>query len=177
MRDGGRRGSGLAHGARAASHLRVMLAPPRTEPPIAVDRLVKIYKAVTAVDGISFALAPGSCTALLGGNGAGKTTTIAMIMGLVEPTSGSVSVLGAEMPRQRHRVLHRMNFESPYVEHADAADGAAEPDGVRHALRRATTSPAASASWRTNSTSASSSTGRPASCRPARRPASRSPSR
>ncbi len=37
-------------------------------------------------------------------------------MGLVTPTSGRVAVLGAEMPRQRYRVLHRMNFESPYVE-------------------------------------------------------------
>src|SRR5215468_11771723 len=85
-------------------------------PAIAVDRLVKRYKATTAVAGISFALAPGSMTALLGGNGAGKTTTIAMIMGLVEPTSGTVSVLGAAMPRERYRVLHRINFESPYVE-------------------------------------------------------------
>jgi ABC-2 type transport system ATP-binding protein len=86
------------------------------EPAIAIDRLVKVYKRVTAVDGISFALAPGSITGLLGGNGAGKTTTIATIMGLVEPTSGSVTVLGAQMPRQRARVLHRMNFESPYVD-------------------------------------------------------------
>jgi ABC-2 type transport system ATP-binding protein len=85
-------------------------------PAIAVDRLVKRYKAATAVAGISFALAPGSITALLGGNGAGKTTTIAMILGLVEPTEGSVSILGAAMPRERYRVLHRMNFESPYVE-------------------------------------------------------------
>jgi ABC-2 type transport system ATP-binding protein len=85
-------------------------------PPIAVERLVKIYKTVPAVDGISFALAPGTITALLGGNGAGKTTTIASIMGLITPTSGRVSVLGAQMPQQRYRVLHRMNFESPYVE-------------------------------------------------------------
>src|SRR5271170_6479362 len=84
--------------------------------PIAVDRLVKIYKTIPAVDGVSFALAPGSVTGLLGGNGAGKTTTIATIMGLVTPTSGRVSVLGADMPRQRYQVLHRMNFESPYVE-------------------------------------------------------------
>jgi ABC-2 type transport system ATP-binding protein len=68
------------------------------------------------VDGISFALAPGSITGLLGGNGAGKTTTIAMILGLVTPTSGSVKVLGAEMPRQRYHVLQRMNFESPYID-------------------------------------------------------------
>jgi ABC-2 type transport system ATP-binding protein len=85
-------------------------------PAIAVDRLVKRYKSATAVAGISFSLQPGSITALLGGNGAGKTTTIAMILGLVEPTQGSVQVLGAAMPRQRTRVLHRMNFESPYVE-------------------------------------------------------------
>jgi ABC-2 type transport system ATP-binding protein len=85
-------------------------------PAIAVDQLVKVYKNVTAVDGISFALEPGSITGLLGGNGAGKTTTIATIMGLVIPTSGSVSVLGTNMAQHRHRVLHRMNFESPYVE-------------------------------------------------------------
>ncbi len=83
---------------------------------IALDRAVKIYKASTAVKGISFAIETGSVTGLLGGNGAGKTTTIAMIMGLVTPTSGQVTVLGAQMPRQRHRVLHRMNFESPYVD-------------------------------------------------------------
>ena len=86
------------------------------EAAIAVDSLVKIYKGGTAVNGISFSLPRGSVTALLGGNGAGKTTTISMIMGLVTPTSGDVAVLGAEMPRQRHLVLHRMNFESPYVD-------------------------------------------------------------
>ena len=85
-------------------------------PPIAVERLVKIYKTVPAVDGISFSLKAGSITGLLGGNGAGKTTTIATIMGLITPTSGRVTVLGAEMPKQRYRVLQRMNFESPYVE-------------------------------------------------------------
>jgi ABC-2 type transport system ATP-binding protein len=85
-------------------------------PAIAVDNLVKLYKGVTAVDRISFRLEAGSITGLLGGNGAGKTTTIAMIMGLVMPTSGTVTVLGAQMPKERYRVLHRMNFESPYVD-------------------------------------------------------------
>ena len=71
-----------------------MIEPPEPRsvsraPAIAVDRLVKVYKTTRAVDGISFALEPGSITGLLGGNGAGKTTTIAMIMGLVEPTSGT----------------------------------------------------------------------------------------
>ena len=86
------------------------------EPAIAVDQLVKVYRTTRAVDGISFALESGSVTGLLGGNGAGKTTTIAMIMGLVTPTSGTVNVLGAAMPRQRYHVLHKMNFESPYID-------------------------------------------------------------
>jgi ABC-2 type transport system ATP-binding protein len=92
-----------------------MISPP-AQPAISVDKVVKVYKTTRAVDGISFALPPGSVTALLGGNGAGKTTTIAMIMGLVTPTEGAVTVLGASMPRQRYQVLHRMNFESPYVD-------------------------------------------------------------
>src|ERR1700754_3467415 len=83
---------------------------------IEVDRLVKVYKATRAVDGISFEIARGSVTGLLGGNGAGKTTTIAMIMGLVLPTSGRVRVLGFDMPGQSDHVLGRMNFESPYVD-------------------------------------------------------------
>jgi ABC-2 type transport system ATP-binding protein len=121
---------GLGHGARglqracaaarAGSHLarlpRSLSGTVTPEPVIAVDQLVKVYGTTRAVDGISFALAPGSITGLLGGNGAGKTTTIAMILGLVMPTSGSAKVLGAEMPRQRYQVLHRMNFESPYID-------------------------------------------------------------
>jgi ABC-2 type transport system ATP-binding protein len=83
---------------------------------IEVDRLVKIYKATRAVDDISFRVARGSVTGLLGGNGAGKTTTIAMIMGLVRPTSGRVRVLDCAMPDESERVLGRMNFESPYVD-------------------------------------------------------------
>jgi ABC-2 type transport system ATP-binding protein len=78
--------------------------------------LRKVYGAVVAVDSISFTLRRGSVTALLGGNGAGKTTTIAMLMGLVTPTSGDARVFGADMARERYRVLHRMNFESPYVD-------------------------------------------------------------
>src|ERR1700684_2718943 len=87
-----------------------------TDIAIAVELLVKHYRSGMAVDGITFALPQSSLTGLLGGNGAGKTTTIAMIMGLLTPTSGTVRVLGVDMPRHRYRVLHRMNFESPYVE-------------------------------------------------------------
>src|ERR1700730_11868186 len=83
---------------------------------IEVAQLVKLYKTTRAVDDVSFRIARGSVTGLLGGNGAGKTTTIAMIMGLVLPTSGRIQVLGCSMPDQSAEVLGRMNFESPYVD-------------------------------------------------------------
>jgi ABC-2 type transport system ATP-binding protein len=83
---------------------------------IEVAHLVKFYKTTRAVDDVSFRIARGSITGLLGGNGAGKTTTIAMIMGLVLPTSGRIQVLGCSMPEQSAEVLGRMNFESPYVD-------------------------------------------------------------
>jgi ABC-2 type transport system ATP-binding protein len=86
------------------------------QPPVEIRNLRKVYRDIIAVDGISFTLRPGSITALLGGNGAGKTTTISMIMGLVIPTSGQARVFGADMAHDRYAVLHRMNFESPYVD-------------------------------------------------------------
>src|ERR1700736_873769 len=91
-------------------------AGPSGSPAIEVAQLVKLYKTTRAVDDVSFAIARGSISGLLGGNGAGKTTTIAMIMGLVLPTSGTVEVLGHPMPAESADVLGRMNFESPYVD-------------------------------------------------------------
>jgi ABC-2 type transport system ATP-binding protein len=84
-------------------------------PAIEVESLIKHYGDAIAVNGISYAIGSGTITGLLGGNGAGKTTTIGMIMGLIAPTSGRVLVFGADMAREPYRVLHRMNFESPYV--------------------------------------------------------------
>jgi ABC-2 type transport system ATP-binding protein len=83
---------------------------------IEAEQLTKHYGEAVAVDKISFAIAAGSITGLLGGNGAGKTTTIGMTMGLVLPTAGRVSVFGADMARDADKVLHRVNFESPYVD-------------------------------------------------------------
>src|SRR6202790_2247200 len=91
-------------------------ADPSTSAAIEVAQLTKLYKTTRAVDDVSFRVTRGSITGLLGGNGAGKTTTIAMIMGLVLPTSGSIRVLGCSMPDQSADVLGRMNFESPYVD-------------------------------------------------------------
>ncbi len=82
---------------------------------IRVDGLVKRYGATLAVDDLSFRVSPGETLGLLGGNGAGKTTTIAMLLGLLIPSAGSISVLGFDMARQRFAALARMNFSSPYV--------------------------------------------------------------
>ena len=84
--------------------------------PVAVRDLTKSYGAVTAVDHISFKLEQGTTVALLGGNGAGKTTTIAMLLGLVMPSSGEVRVFGEDISRNRGAVAQRMNFQSPYVD-------------------------------------------------------------
>jgi ABC-2 type transport system ATP-binding protein len=83
---------------------------------IEVSSLYKHFDQVTAINGLNFTARRGVTTALLGGNGAGKTTTIAMLLGLLLPSSGSIRILGEDMLKHRHRLLHRMNFSSPYVD-------------------------------------------------------------
>jgi ABC-2 type transport system ATP-binding protein len=85
-------------------------------PAIAVSGLVKRYGEAAAIDGISFTVERGSFTALLGGNGAGKTTTIAILLGLVRPTAGSICILGENFARATKPLLARMNFQSPYAD-------------------------------------------------------------
>lgn len=83
---------------------------------IQVASLRKSFNGVLAIDDISFEVPAGSTCALLGGNGAGKTTTLSILLGLLLPSSGSVTVLGTDMLTHRYRVLPRMNFTSPYVD-------------------------------------------------------------
>jgi ABC-2 type transport system ATP-binding protein len=90
--------------------------PAIPNPVVRVERLTKRFGAVLAVDGIGFSVPHGATVALLGGNGAGKTTTISMLLGLLLPSAGRVEVLGEDMLLHRYRVLHRINFSSPYVE-------------------------------------------------------------
>jgi ABC-2 type transport system ATP-binding protein len=86
------------------------------EAAIAVHELRKRFGTVDALRGVSFQVRAGTTTALLGGNGAGKTTTLSILLGVLTPTGGTVTVLGADMRHGRHRVLPRMNFTSPYVD-------------------------------------------------------------
>src|SRR3954469_19604774 len=64
------------------------------EPAVDLDGVVKRFGAVTAVDGISLKIRPGEVVALLGPNGAGKTTTVDMLLGLAQPSEGTVQVYG-----------------------------------------------------------------------------------
>ncbi|HXJ02179.1 MAG TPA: ABC transporter ATP-binding protein [Micropepsaceae bacterium] len=91
-------------------------ASPDKAPAIAVKGLVKRYGKLLAVDDISFTVARGSFTALLGGNGAGKTTTIAILLGLIRPTAGRILILGEDFAAHSKALLARMNFQSPYAD-------------------------------------------------------------
>lgn len=73
-----------------------------------VQDLVKKYDDICAVDGISLSIQRGEIFGLLGPNGAGKTTTVRMLTGVISPTSGSISVLGLEMPRQANEIRYNI---------------------------------------------------------------------
>ena len=83
---------------------------------IEVKKLNKIYDKIIAVKDLSFVINKGKIIGLLGPNGCGKTTTIAMILGLLKPTSGEVLIKGKNIEKERIKLLEKMNFISPYVE-------------------------------------------------------------
>ena len=84
--------------------------------PLEVSGLSKIYNIKEAVKNVSFKVNRNEIIGLLGPNGCGKTTTIAMILGLLKPTTGKVLINGTEMESQRVNLLSQLNFISPYVE-------------------------------------------------------------
>ena len=81
---------------------------PATELSIETSGLSKRFGHQLAVDGVDLAVPRGSVFGFLGPNGSGKTTTIRLLLGLAAATSGSVRLLGAEMPGQLHDVLPRV---------------------------------------------------------------------
>jgi branched-chain amino acid transport system ATP-binding protein len=73
-----------------------------------VSELCVSYGAISALGGISLAVAPGAIVTLIGGNGAGKTTTLRTISGLLRPTSGRVSFMGEDITRlAAHQIVAR----------------------------------------------------------------------
>ena len=82
---------------------------------LSVTELVKAYGEIVAVDGISFDVGPNEIVGLLGPNGAGKTTTINMILGVLKPDSGRISVEGVDIAAHRSQGLQRANFAAVYA--------------------------------------------------------------
>ncbi len=107
---------------------RVMLSEPmssstdghlaRNENAIAVRDLHKQFGEVHAVRGVDFEVAPGEVFGFLGPNGAGKTTTINMLCTLVKPTSGSATVAGFDVVRERDDVRRHIGlvFQDPTLD-------------------------------------------------------------
>ena len=83
---------------------------------IEVINLSKTYRLKKAVKNINFKINENEIVGLLGPNGCGKTTTIAMILGLLKPSSGQVLINGLNIENHRISLLHKMNFISPYIE-------------------------------------------------------------
>ncbi|HLP29095.1 MAG TPA: ABC transporter ATP-binding protein [Candidatus Didemnitutus sp.] len=83
-----------------------------TVPIISVRNLTKAFGSFTAVDAISFDVAPGEIFGFLGANGAGKTTAMKMLCGLLSPTSGEARVAGFDLATQTEDVKRRIGYMS-----------------------------------------------------------------
>ena len=77
---------------------------------IAIEGLCKRFGKQTAVDGLSLSVPQGSIFGLIGENGAGKTTTIQMLLGLMQPTSGRLDVLGLDPTERGFDVRRRVGY-------------------------------------------------------------------
>ena len=77
--------------------------------------LVKDYRRERAVDGVSIAVGSGERVALLGPNGAGKTTTLLMILGVIAPDAGDVTICGIRLARHRSQAAECVGFAAGYL--------------------------------------------------------------
>jgi len=82
---------------------------------LAVGRLRRLYGDMVAVDEVTFDVGRGEIVGLLGPNGAGKTTIINMILGVLEPTSGTIRIEDADIAVSRIQALGRTNFAAAYA--------------------------------------------------------------
>jgi ABC-2 type transport system ATP-binding protein len=82
---------------------------------LSIRELRKAYGEKIAVDGISFEVGRHEIVGLLGPNGAGKTTTISMVLGVLQPDSGSIYIEGLHLSSRRSQALERTNFSAVYA--------------------------------------------------------------
>ncbi|WP_027232695.1 sugar ABC transporter ATP-binding protein [Phyllobacterium sp. UNC302MFCol5.2] len=89
---------------------------------IEVADLRKAFGATVAVNGVSFAIAPGSTHALLGENGAGKSTIVKLLSGLLRPDEGQISVFGEKVTLKAPRYAHARGVQTAFQEMTLARD-------------------------------------------------------
>jgi len=84
---------------------------------ITVKNIHKRYGSFDAVNGVSIDVPPGQIHGFLGPNGAGKTTTIRMIAGLLKPTSGTITIDGADLAKDPERAKGALGFvpDRPFI--------------------------------------------------------------
>lgn len=82
---------------------------------LSVTQLRKLYGDTVAVDGVSFDVLRNEIVGLLGPNGAGKTTIINMILGILEPSTGTIEIEGVDIANRRSEALERTNFAAVYA--------------------------------------------------------------
>ncbi|HEX8439054.1 ABC transporter ATP-binding protein [Archangium sp.] len=91
------------------------MSPSSPSKVLSVQALRKQYGATVAVDGLSFDVGRNEIVGLLGPNGAGKTTTINMILGVLEPSSGTIRIEDVDLARRRSQALAHTNFAAVYA--------------------------------------------------------------
>ena len=79
-------------------------------PAVELEGLTRRFGALTAVDGLTFAVAPGELFGLVGPDGAGKTTTLRMLAGVLRPTAGDARLAGVSVAREPERVKHSIAY-------------------------------------------------------------------
>ena len=80
-----------------------------------IKNLSKNYQKIEAVRGVSFTVEAGEIVGLLGPNGAGKTTIISMILGILEPSGGSIEIMELTMATNAEEICRNINFSAVYT--------------------------------------------------------------
>jgi len=91
------------------------MTEPAPAPVLSVQGLCKSYGSTVAVHQVSFDVRPGEIVGLVGPNGAGKTTIINMVLGVLEPTAGRISIAGLDLNRKPSQALSHTNFAAVYA--------------------------------------------------------------
>lgn len=81
---------------------------------LSVKDLTKVYDTRTIIHGVSFDIQQGEIVGLVGPNGAGKTTILHMLLALLQPSSGNITIFGKELSLHREEILERVNFAASY---------------------------------------------------------------